>query len=60
MESDNMRITVRFNQSERQEFINWIKSEYPAVDIDETVDHNWIDENSNISVSELWTTYCES
>ena len=55
-----MRITVRFNQSERQEFINWIKSEYPAVDIDETVDRDWVDEGSNISVSELWTTYCES
>ena len=55
-----MEITIRYNQHERAEFIEWILAEYPDAEVDDTVDSDGISDDANITLNELWSAYCES
>ena len=55
-----MEITIRYNQRERAEFIEWILAEYPDAEVDDTVDSDGISDDANITLNELWSAYCES
>ena len=53
-----MEISIRKNQHEREEFIEWIRENYPDAIINEWEDRDDIDGGA-ISLNELWTAYCE-
>lgn len=55
---ETMEISIRYNQKERDEFIQWITARYDAVILDG--DYDYIDDDANITLNELWAAYCES